>query len=126
MKKFILAALVLLSSQFAFAVTEITEANFKAEVEDRAKAGETVVIKFYATWCGACKAYAPEFEKAEKDLAGKAKFFQIDVDKNPKISGPIQAIPTTLVISNKRGIAIRGGLPAAKLEEVIAKVQSAK
>lgn len=126
MKKFILAALMVLSSQLAFAATELTEANFRQEVEAASKDGGTVVIKFYATWCGACKQYAPAFDQAEKDLAGKATFFQIDVDKSPRLSASVQAIPTTLIGKGRNGVALRGALPVEKLKEAIARIQSAK
>ena len=38
------------------------------------------IIDFNATWCGPCKAFAPIFEEAAKDYAGKVKFIAVDVD----------------------------------------------
>lgn len=61
-----------------------------------------IVIDFYATWCGPCKAMEPVIEKAAKTYAGKIKFYRVDVDKNQEWSNylGISSIPTLVIYKN--------------------------
>lgn len=43
-----------------------------------------VVLDFNATWCIPCKKLAAPMEMAAKDFAGKATFYSVDFEKNPK------------------------------------------
>mmetsp|Transcript_1046 Transcript_1046/g.3113 ORF Transcript_1046/g.3113 Transcript_1046/m.3113 type:complete len:175 (+) Transcript_1046:144-668(+) len=46
-------------------------------------AGDRVVaIKFYASWCRACKSIAPRFERLARDYDGEAAFFEIEFASN--------------------------------------------
>ena len=49
---------------------------------DIINSGKPVLIDFYATWCGPCKAMAPVIEQVGKEVQGKARVLKIDVDKN--------------------------------------------
>lgn len=62
-----------------------------------------VLIDFYATWCGPCKAMSPIVESLGKELQGKARVLKIDVDKNQALAAQykVQAVPTFLIF--KRG-----------------------
>ena len=66
-----------------------------------APAGKIVVLDFFATWCGPCKAMAPDMEKMEKKYAGKIEFRKIDVDKEQELAEKynITAVPTIVVLS---------------------------
>lgn len=58
-----------------------------------------VLIDFYATWCGPCKAMSPIVEQIGKEMQGQARVLKIDVDKNQAVSAQyqIQAVPTFMI-----------------------------
>jgi len=64
--------------------------------------GKPVLVDFFATWCGPCKAMSPIIESVAKDMQGNARILKIDVDKNTSIAAKynIQAVPTLLIFKN--------------------------
>lgn len=72
----------------------------KASSKDKSN-GKVVVIDFFATWCGPCKAMAPAMEKMEKKYANKIEFRKIDVDQNNEMAQKyqIESIPTLVILS---------------------------
>lgn len=79
-------------------VLEVTEATFESEVLNSEK---TVLIDFYADWCGPCKALAPIVEKVAKENPD-LKVVKINVDNNSSLAYKYNAtsIPTLIVIKN--------------------------
>lgn len=61
-----------------------------------------VLIDFYATWCGPCKAMSPIVESVGKEMQGQARVLKIDVDKNQALAQQfqIQAVPTFMIFKN--------------------------
>ena len=64
--------------------------------------GKPLLVDFFATWCGPCKAMSPIIESVAKDMQGNARILKIDVDKNKSIAAKynIQAVPTLLIFKN--------------------------
>ena len=60
-----------------------------------------VVVDFWATWCGPCKAIAPVIEKLSSEYAGKVLLAKVNVDENPDTAAKygVQSIPTLLFFS---------------------------
>lgn len=89
-------------------VKEVTEENFNEEVLNSDK---TVLIDFYADWCGPCKQLSPRVEEVAKEKKN-IKFVKIDVDKNYELSMKYQtmSIPTLVVIKNGEEINRAVGL----------------
>ena len=58
-----------------------------------------VLMDFYATWCGPCKAMSPIVEQIGKEMQGQARVLKIDVDKNQAVAAQyqIQAVPTFMI-----------------------------
>jgi len=93
----------------------ITDANFENEV---IKSNIPVLIDFWATWCGPCKAIAPIVEDLAKEYDGKVKIGKVDVDDNQQtaIKYGIRSIPTLLIMKNgKVNDTIVGAVPKAQI-----------
>ena len=61
-------------------VVILTEANFQEEVLNTG----TVLVDFWAAWCGPCRMIAPVIEELENDFVGKAKVAKLNVDEQGK------------------------------------------
>ena len=79
-------------------VLEVTSKNFEQEV---LKSEKTVLIDFYATWCGPCKMLSPIVEEIAEENED-IKVVKIDIDKEQDIAVEyeIMSIPTLVVINN--------------------------
>jgi len=102
------------------ATVNVTSSEFEALV---LKGGITFV-DFWAAWCGACRSFAPVFEKAS-DTYPEITFAKVDTDSESEIAAAasITSIPTLMAFRD--GILVfrqPGALPAAAFEELIQNV----
>lgn len=79
--------------------TVVSDKDFDAEVIN---SKEPVLVDFYATWCGPCKAMAPALDLVAKEYAGKVKVVKVDVDQSPETTQKykIQAMPTLMIFKD--------------------------
>ena len=79
-------------------VKAIDSAAFRAAMQEK----KTLVVDFWATWCGPCRMLAPVMESLSDELAGKAEFVKIDVDDNPDLAREysIMSIPCVMVFKD--------------------------
>lgn len=81
-------------------VKEVTNYNeLKREVQIAEANGKHVVVDFFATWCGACKAMGPRFVALEKRYP-TIVFIKADVDKAKDLAhmAGVHAMPTFQVL----------------------------
>ena len=76
----------------------ITDANF-AEIINTDK---PVLVDFWATWCGPCRALAPVIEELANEHEGKAVVGKCNVDdcEDLPMNFGIRSIPTLLFFKN--------------------------
>lgn len=100
------------------AVINITKDNFQQEV---VAASQTVLVDFWATWCGPCQMMGPILE----ELATKhpeIKVGKINVDEQPELAMQFQidAIPALMVFKRGKAVAQTVGLqPVENLEQLL-------
>ena len=80
-------------------VLTITEQNFEEEV---LKADKTVLIDFYADWCGPCKMMSPVIDEIAEEVGETVKVGKVNVDENMNLAQQfnIMSIPTIMVFKN--------------------------
>ena len=102
------------------AVLHTDTARFDADV---LQSDVPVLVDFWATWCGPCRAIAPLLEPLARSFDGRAKVMKVDVDSNPEISARygIRGIPTLLVFKGGKVVDQIVGNPgsAKPLEQLI-------
>ena len=74
--------------------------NYETSSEWNYKGERPAIIDFYATWCGPCKATAPNVEKIAEEYDGKVDVYKVDVDQQQELAAVfgVQSIPTILFI----------------------------
>lgn len=74
----------------------ISSSEFESEV---LKSTQTVLVDFFAEWCGPCKMLAPVLEQFSEEMNGEVKVVKVDVDKAPDLSSEhgIVSVPTLVL-----------------------------
>ena len=104
------------------ATIELTKDNFDQTING----DKTVIIDFWAPWCGPCRGFAPVFEKASESHPDVV-FAKINSDEQQELAGAfnIRSIPTLMVFREKVVLFQQAGaLPGQALEQVLTQAKS--
>jgi thioredoxin 1 len=100
-------------------ITNTSDSNFQADVE---KSDVPVLVDFWATWCGPCKAIAPHLETLAKEYEGRLKVVKVDVDHNrgTAMRFGVTGIPTLIVFKGGAQVGKHvGAAPLAGLKKLV-------
>jgi thioredoxin 1 len=104
------------------AVVELTKDNFEQVVTSNG----TVIVDYWAPWCGPCRGFAPVFEKvAEKNP--DVVFAKVNTDAEQELAAhfQIRSIPTLMVFRDQIIVFSQpGALPQGAFEQVIEKAKA--
>ena len=103
-------------------VTELTSETFQGTIENH----DTVIVDFWAPWCGPCRSFAPTFEQTSKEHPD-ITFVKVNTEDQQELAGQfdIRSIPTLMVFREQILLyAQPGALPKSQLEELISQVKA--
>ncbi|HPI39639.1 MAG TPA: thioredoxin [Pseudobdellovibrionaceae bacterium] len=104
------------------AAVELTKENFQKTIENN----DIVIIDFWASWCGPCKAFAPIFDKVaakNPDIV----FGKVNTEEQMELASSfeVRSIPTLMIFREKTIIFYQPGmLPENALEDIIGKAKA--
>ncbi len=100
-------------------VLHVTDQNFQSEVLE---SDVPVLVDFYATWCGPCKAIAPIVDELAVEYQGRAKIAKCNIEDAPGVSSTcgVMAVPTLIVFaSGTESTRLTGARPKPEIEKAL-------
>ncbi|MER3484423.1 MAG: thioredoxin [Meiothermus sp.] len=97
---------------------EVNDSNFDQTLKEKG----TVLVDFWAEWCGPCRMVAPVLEDIANDYDGKLTVAKLDVDANPQTAMRfrVMSIPTIILFKDGQPVEVMVG--AAPKANFVAKL----
>ncbi len=92
---------------------------------DVLKAEGSVLVDFWAEWCGPCKMISPALEEIAKEMDGRVQIAKMNIDDNPKTPQKygVRGIPTLMLFRDGQVAATKvGAVPKNQLQEWVESV----
>jgi thioredoxin 1 len=102
----------------------ITESTFQEEVLD---SEQTVLVDFWAEWCGPCHAVAPILDRIAEERADELRLVKVNIDEEPELARRygVMSIPTMILFdSGEPKAAAVGAQPKTMLEKSLGLVEA--
>jgi len=102
------------------AAKAVTDASFEADVINSEK---TILVDFWAEWCGPCRAVSPILDQIASEHADKIEIVKLNVDENPQTAAKYQitSIPAMKVYRGGEVVkTVIGAKPKPALEHDLA------
>lgn len=97
------------------AVLKITKDNFEQEV---LQSDKTVLVDFWADWCGPCKMLGPIIEEISESGVN-AKICKVNVDEQPELAMKYQVMSIPTLIVFKKGVEDKRSVGLVSKEEIL-------
>jgi thioredoxin 1 len=98
----------------------VTDATFQQDVLDSEK---TILVDFWAEWCGPCRAVAPILDQIAAEHGDKIEIVKLNVDENPQTAFKYQITSIPALKVYKGGEVVKtviGAKPKPALEADLA------
>ena len=102
----------------------MTELKNEKDFNSLTSSSKLTVVKYFATWCGACKMLAPVFEKVAKSMSDKVNFAEVDIDTAKLLADKSEVHATPTIIYFKDGKEVARTVGFLDEDSLYAKVKS--
>ncbi|AZZ56566.1 thioredoxin [Rathayibacter iranicus] len=98
----------------------VTDASFQSDVLD---SGKTVLVDFWAEWCGPCRMVSPILDQISAEHGDKIEIVKLNVDENPQTAAKYQITSIPAMKVYQKGEVVKtviGAKPKPALEADLA------